>query len=278
LARARVPCHGSNIMKRQAFGSGWILLACAVASTGCFGTTQEDVKLAKAEYGLANDAFAHAKYREALDHVEKALDADEDNAEAAYLGALTHLVFCAQDEDSPDCRLAEAERYARIAVAKDDKMRDAVNALGVILVHEGRPLEAVKVLEPLSKDMLYLSPEKAWGNLGWAYLEAGDLDEAIPALQRSVAAQPLFCVGHYRLGLAYEKKGDYTAAEKSFSRAVSIEEGNCDRLQVAYWARARVASKLGKLAEVRQDLEQCRKLASATDTGKKCTTKLRKLQ
>lgn len=255
-----------------------VAVASVACTTGCLGTTQEDVKLAKAEYGLANDAFTRGSYREALDHVEKAVEADEDNADAAYLGALTYLVFCANDESSPDCRLAEAERYARKAVAADENLRDAKNALGVILVHQGRPDEAVKILEPLSKDMLYRSPEKAWGNLGWAHLEAGNLEEAIPALQRSVAAQPLFCVGHYRLGLAYEKKGDYTSAEQAFSRAVSIEEGSCNRLQVAYWARSRVASKLGKLAEVRQDLEQCRKLASSTDTGKKCATHLRKLQ
>lgn len=270
------------MQRSEAWSKAWCsrmgLVACAALSVGCFGSTQEDVKLAKAEYGLANDAFTRGSYREALDHIEKAVEVDTENADAAYLGALTHLVFCAQDEDSPDCRLPEAERYARLAIQADENMRDAVNALGVILVHQGRPLEAIEVLEPLSKDMLYLSPEKAWGNLGWAYLEAGNLDEAVPALQRSVAAQPLFCVGHYRLGLAYEKKKDYTSAEQSFSRAVSIEEGSCDRLQVAYWARARVASKLGKLAEVRQDLEQCRKLASSSDTGKKCTTRLRKLQ
>jgi type IV pilus assembly protein PilF len=249
--------------------------AVALGSAGCVGATQEDVNVAVAEYGLANDAFMRQSYREALDHIEKALDADENNADAAYLGALTYLVFCANDASSPDCRYDDAEKLARRAVEADPNQRDAKNALGVILVHQGRPAEAVKVLEPLAQDILYRSPEKAWGNLGWAYLEANNLEKAIPALQRSVAAQPLFCVGHYRLGLAHEKKGDFTAAERSLSRALAIEEGDCGKLQVAFWARARIWDKLGKVAERKQDLEQCRKLASNSDTGKKCTSRLR---
>jgi type IV pilus assembly protein PilF len=251
----------------------WLAL---VMLSGCAltGPGPEDVKMAQAEYGLANDAFQRGQYRMALEHVENALDHDDQNADAAYLGAMVMLVFCANDETSPDCRYEAAERFARKAVATDSEMRDAKNALGVILVHQGRHAEAIEVLEPLAKDMLYRSPEKAWGNLGWAYLEADRLDEAIPALKRAVAAQPLFCVGHYRLGLAYEKKREYAAARQAFTRAVSIEEGQCGRLQVAFWARARVANALGQAASVRKDLEKCRDLAKLTDVGKKCSARL----
>jgi Tfp pilus assembly protein PilF len=144
----------------------------------------------------------------------------------------------------------------------------------VVLVHEKRPDEATEVLEPLAHDMLYRSPEKAWGNLGWAYLEAGQADKAIPALKRAIAAQPLFCVGHYRLGLAYEQKGEYAAARQSFTRALSIEEGQCRRLQDAFWARARVQEKLGLRAEVAEDLQRCKELARSTAVGKSCARRL----
>ncbi len=234
----------------------------------------DDVRVAQAEYGLAGDAFHRGRYREALEHVEKALDLDEANADAAYLGAMVMLVFCADDEQSPDCRYDEAERYLRAALEANPKMRDATNALGVALVHRDQPLEAIEVLKPLARDMLYRSPEKAWGNLGWAYLEAGQHDKAIPALKRAVAAQPLFCVGHYRLGLAYEKKGEHVAARQSLTRAVGIEEGQSSRLQAAFWARARVQEKLGLRAEVRQDLQRCSELARTTEVGMACTRRL----
>ncbi len=255
-----------------------LAIALCVAGPGCMGQSEEDIKVAQAEYGLANDAFGRGAYREALDHVEKAIETDESNVDAAYLGAMIHLVFCANDETSPDCRYDDAERYVRLALEHDPEMRDAVNALGVILVHQGRPAEAVAVLEPLSKDMLYRSPEKAWGNLGWAYLEAGEIDKAIPALKRAIAAQPLFCVGHYRLGLAYEKQREYAAARQAFSRALSIEEGACGRLQAAYQARARVAMRLGMAAQTRQDLERCRELAAITPIGQACARELQTMQ
>ncbi len=234
----------------------------------------DDVRVANAEYGLAGDAFHRGRYREALQHVEKALDRNEANADAAYLGAMVMLVFCADDDKSPDCRYDEAERYLRAALKSEPEMRDAKNALGVVLVHRSRPKEAVEVLEPLARDMLYRSPEKAWGNLGWAYLRAGQHDKAIPALKRAVAAQPLFCVGHYRLGLAYEKKGEHAAARQSLTRALGIEEGQCSRLQEAFWARARVQKKLGLLAELRQDLQRCSELAPRTQVGRTCKRQL----
>jgi Tfp pilus assembly protein PilF len=251
------------------------MLAAALVLSACSsGPSAEDAKLAQAEYDLAADAFHRGRLRESLDHVEKSIEVDEDNADAHYLGAMVLLSFCAQDVSSPDCRFDEAERYMRGALKADPEMRDAKNALGVILVHQKRPREAITVLEPLSRDILYRSPEKAWGNLGWAYLERGRVDDAIAALKRAVAAQPLFCVGHYRLGLAYEKKREYAAARQALTRAVTIQEGGCDRLQAAYWARARVLQRLGRTAEVRKDLKRCRDLTLDTEEGRACAARL----
>jgi type IV pilus assembly protein PilF len=230
------------------------------------------------EYDLARDAFQAGRHREALQHVEKALEIDSQNAEAAYLGAVVLLVFCAQDAQSSDCRFNEAEAYARKALDANPDYREAKNTLGVILVHERRYDDAIAVLRPLANDILYGSPEKSWGNLGWAYLEKGSADEAVDALQRAVAAQPLFCVGHYRLGLAYEKKGDLTAAGESLARAVGTEAPECQKMQDAYDALARVALKQGHRDDAKAHLEKCRDLASATPVGKQCAVTLGTLE
>ncbi|MFO0756850.1 MAG: tetratricopeptide repeat protein [Byssovorax sp.] len=213
-----------------------------------------------------------------MEHVEKALALNEDNADAAYLGALVLLQFCAVDEQSSDCRFNEAEKYARKALDAMPDHRDAKNALGVILIHQKRYDDAIAVLKPLAGDILYGSPEKSWGNLGWAYLEKGSTDEAIEALRRAIAAQPLFCVGNYRLGLAYEKKSELALAREAYSKAIDTDRPECKRLQDAWSARARVLVKQGLKDEARADLEKCRELSSATPVGQRCAAQLQTYQ
>jgi len=258
-----------------------LLLGCLFGgpTLGCFAreADPEAQKRGQAEYELALDAFKRSSMREALAHTKTALQFDDQNAETAYLGALVMLVFCADDAASPDCRYSEAEQYARRALELDPQMRDARNTLGVVLIHEGQAKAAAEVLEPLAQDMLYRSPEKAWGNLGWAYLEAGRLPEAVTALQRSVAAQPLFCVGHFRLGRALEKQKELVAARQAYGRAVSIEEGSCQRLQEAYLGRGRVALALGEGEPARSDLTRCQELAPTSAAGRECGAVLRSL-
>lgn len=258
-------------------------VALAKAAVGCgAGRSQIGAQSADqqsvAEYDLGRDSFQNGRLREALDHVEKALKLDDENADAAHLGAIVLLGFCSHDERSSDCRYPDAERYARRAVAANAELRDARNTLGVILVHEKKLDEAIATLKPLANDILYNSPEKAWGNLGLAYLERGNADEAIDALGRAVAAQPLFCVGQYRLGLAFEKKGELSAARDAFTKALETDHPDCHRLQEAYDARARVGGKLGQRDEARADLERCRDIASSTPVGKRCAAALGAVQ
>lgn len=229
---------------------------------------------ARAEYDLGREAFEGGRLREALGHVQASLRIDETNPDAHYLGAVILLAFCAADETSSDCRFEEAERHLRAALDAAPDMRDAKNALGVILVHRKKYDEAVAVLKPLAEDILYGSPEQAWGNLGWAYLSRGSVDEAIDALRRSLAAQPMFCVGNYRLGLAYEKKGELELAREAFTKALETDKPQCQKLQEGFAARARVAAKLGQQDQAREDLERCRDVAPATVTGKRCVAEL----
>jgi Tfp pilus assembly protein PilF len=230
------------------------------------------------EYDLARDAFQGNRFREALDHVQKSLKLNEDNADAAYLGSMILFQFCAIDEHSSDCRFNEAEHFAREALRASPDHRDAKNALGVILIHEKRFDDAIAVLKPLADDILYNTPEKAWGNLGWAYLERGSVDEAIDALRRSVAAQPLFCVGNFRLGLAFEKKGDLPLAREALSKAVDTDRPECKRLQDAWSARARVLAKQGAKDDARADLQKCSELSATTPVGLRCKADLQTYQ
>jgi Tfp pilus assembly protein PilF len=270
-------------LMRAGTSVGGLVAACAAlgAASGSVGCAAPSDGVADpksvAVYDVARDEFGKGNLREALAKVNEALEADSDNADAAYLGAIIHLAFCAKDEQSSDCRFPEAEKFARHALDSSPEMRDAKNVLGVILVHEKRYDDAIAVLKPLTEDILYPSPEKSWGNLGWAYLEKGQTNEAIDALLRAVASQPAFCVGNYRLGVAYHKAGDLKASREALTRALETDRPGCKTLQDALLLRGQVAAQLKDLDAARADFDKCSELSKATLSGERCLAELKVL-
>lgn len=255
---------------------GLLSFACTQSSNNGM-PAQDPERQSVAEHDLAADLWLRRNEpRLALGHALKATELNEGNAEAAHLVALLYLDFCRRS--ATECRLPEAARYAKMAVAAKKDFREAQNTFGVILVHQKKYDEAIAVLRPLAEDILYQTPENAWGNLGWAYLEKGELDPAIEALRRSVAAQPGFCVGNYRLGLAYERKQSPAAAVEAFTRAVDTDHPSCKGLQDAYAGRARGLMRLGREGDARPDLERCVQLDKTTSAGRECGALLGKLK
>lgn len=252
-----------------------LLVACAGGSTG--EGAKDPVRMSESEYDVARDLWLRrSSPRQALDHALKAVELNEENADAAHLVALIYMDFCSRN--SGECRLPEAEKHARLALAAKGDYREATNTLGVILIHQKRYAEAIKVLKPLTQDILYETPENAWGNLGWAELEAGATDAAVESLRRSVAAQPLFCVGLYRLGLAYERRREDALAAETLTRALETPAPGCNGLQDAFAVRARVEQRLGNADSARADLERCAELSRKTETGKECSSMLQKFR
>ena len=264
---------GQKSFGQRSFGQKWcsslalVVLACSSPQTP--GAVHNDEGQSIAEYDIARDLWLNrGQTREALDHVLRAIALDDENADAQHLAALIYLDFCQQT--SEPCRLPEAEKHARAALELKDDFREARNTLGVTLIHEQRYADAIAVLTPLAEDMLHRTPENAWGNIGWAHLLAGSLPEAIDALKRSVAAQPDFCVGHYRLGQAYERTGDSAGALESYTRSLQAAGGRCQGLQEAYAGRARLLTALNRAAEAQSDLQTCVRLDKRTDAGREC--------
>lgn len=256
--------------------SCWVIgVGIALAmGTGCAGfskkPTGDPVKMSKSETDLAADLWQRlGQTREALDHALKAVELDDENADAAHLVALLYLDFC-RTSAIGECRLKEAEKHARRAISRKDNFLEAQNTLAVILIHEERYPEAIKILLPITEDILYGTPEIAWGNLGWAYLGMGDHNKAIPALRRAVAAQPLFCVGSFRLGVAYHRTGAMESAVEALNRALETDAPGCSSMQDAYFERAQVNRALGAVSNTRADLDRCVDLSKSSPTGRKC--------
>lgn len=248
-------------------------------ATGANGAPVDPERQSEAEYDVARDYFFKGQPRLALDHDRKAVELDDQNAKALYFASAIHLFFCSGKLDlrDPDCRLTDAETYARRALNVEPTFREAKNTLGQILILEKRYPEAIAVLAPLTKDPAFESSYLAWGNLGWAQVLAGQTDQGIESLKNSIT-EPRFCVGHYRLGVAYARKGDLAAAEQSLTNALAVDAPECKALQDAWQARADVRTRLGKLPEARADYERCRDISAETLTGKSCVEALARTQ
>lgn len=258
--------------------AGALLLAVAACGGGKGAQqpgAQSVERQSEAEYDVARDMFQKGQPRGALDHARKAIELNEENDKAHYLVAAIHLSFCTTNQgfDAPDCRLSEVERYARSALKANPQFRDATNLLGQVLINQKRYKDAIAVLEPLTRDPAYVHPYYAWGNLGWAQVLDGQVDAGIVSLQNAVT-EPRFCVGHYRLGVAFEKKGDLARAEDALSRALTVPDPQCENLQDAWEARGRVRLRQGRAGEARQDYERCREISADTVTGKSCVRQL----
>ncbi len=227
----------------------------------------------ESEYDLAVDTYHKQDYRQALDHVLKAVELNDENAKAAKFAAELYVLFCDKGEDlsGPDCHINLAEKLARQAVKADEKFNDAKNTLASIFILEKKYKEAIEIYSAIVKDPTYETMYLAWGNLGWAQVQAGQLDEGIRSL-KNATTEPRFCVGFYRLGVAYEKKGENQAALASYTQALGNEA--CQKLQDGFAGRARVELSLGKAQDARADLEKCKEIAAESKAGKACSKEL----
>jgi tetratricopeptide (TPR) repeat protein len=117
-------------------------------------------------------------------------------------------------------------------------VRDATSSLGLALINEGEAGRAEKLFErQLAADAGYA---EAHFGLGRALLEQSKLDGAIAALQRALQLDSRIRA-HYRLGIAYQQKGDAGTALMMLRQFLSYSpEG-----RAADDARKRVAALSG---------------------------------
>lgn len=244
------------------------VLSCSAPQARA-GASRSPESQSIAEYDIARDLWlTRGQRRQALKHVLHAIELDDENADAEHLAALIFLDFC--EKSKSECQLGNVEGHARRALVLNAEFLEARNTLGVALIHLERPGEAVEVLRPLAENILYKTPENAWGNLGWAYLKLKQPRQAVDALTRSVTAQPQFCVGFFRLGLAHEALSSYQDAQSAYTRALEAAEGRCQGLQDAYVGRARVLIALQQPKAAVSDLKTCMQLDPNTDAGREC--------
>ncbi len=204
----------------------------------------------------------------------QAIETDEHNVKAHLLLANLFLVH---REDNPKNYDEKAEAHFRKALeiqagdhaSQESLGSEAHNGLGVLYIHQQRYAEAVKELDAAVADLFNRDAYMAWGNLGWAYLELGQNDRAVDALSRAVKLRRDFCVGHFRLGKAYQALREHAKAEQALTSALEADP-RCETFQDAWHLRGEARMSLGNRDDARADFERCVELQPKSDAGKAC--------
>jgi tetratricopeptide (TPR) repeat protein len=239
------------------------LLACACGSE----ISDQDRKRSSRYYQAAHIAWLEEHDNlAAIRHLSRSLEANPDNDSAHYLLGTIRLGRGEFDQAEPHLRKAVELRGKDRPASR----AEALNSLGVLLIHTGHVEEAISALTESSEEVLNREPWLAMGNLGWAYIEKGDYDKAIEVLRRALFDQPLFCVGMYRLGQAYYQKGEYESAEAQLKSAIGVEEAGCDKIQEAHHLLGMTYLRLGREEEAIDAFERCHEIDPTSELGVGC--------
>jgi tetratricopeptide (TPR) repeat protein/peroxiredoxin len=142
-----------------------------------------------------------------------ALRDDPSSAEALYgLGS----VYLKQEKTS--AARENFERATRLQASYPDTLANAWNNLGLLATREGRTAAAI----PYFVEALKLNPDHliALENLGNAYRQQKNWDEARTVLERAAAVAPQDAEANYSLGMVFAQLNDTDRAYEYLQRAL----------------------------------------------------------
>jgi tetratricopeptide (TPR) repeat protein len=159
--------------------------------------------------------FQRGYFDQAEESFRLALSADPASAEALYgLGS----VYLNQG-NAVEARLS-FERTTKLNPTYPDTLPNAWNNLGLLATKEGRTAEAI----PYFEEALRLSPDHliALDNLGNAYRQLQQWEQARKVLERAVVVAPQDAEANYSLGMVCAQMDDSDRAYEYLRRALKI--------------------------------------------------------
>lgn len=221
-----------------------ILVACAGGSV-TRGQNEFDThyKLGVAHYSKGDLGAAYVEF-------QKAIKEDSRHKESLnYLGNLSARFD----------KYEEAETYYRRAIAVDRHYSEALNNLGALYLDMQKWDEAITYFEKALQNPIYETPEKAYTNLGFAYLKKEDYISAQDSIKRALMRKRNFPRAIFVQGLVFVKLHEDDAAIESFLKIIDVMPRHVE----AHWELAKAYVRTGEREKAIQHFQ------IVADTGEK---------
>lgn len=212
---------------------------------GCAGKTVEDKQRAQLHLQMGNGHLNKGNYPGALGEYLKAEDLDPESAIIQNQVGLAYFM-----RGRPDL----AEKHFSRAIELDGRFTEARNNYGRALIENKKFPEAIKQLKRASKDLLYGEPERTYANLGLAYFQTGDFDNAEKQFLESLKLRKDNCLALSYYGRSLYELSSYEKAAESLDRAMKTCKAL--KLEDPYYFSAMSYMKLGKREEAAARLEE----------------------
>lgn len=231
----------------------------ALLVSGCAHISEKDREQAQIHYDLAVQNLVKEP-QSAFKETEDALKLNPELADAWHVrGILLHQAFGRLDE--------ALTAYMKALELKPDFSEARLN-LGNLYLDMKRYDDAIAQYEKALNNVMFREPDKAHGNMGWAYYKKGDVPQALDHLKASVTMNPKYCLGHLKLGQLYEEQQNTDESCKYFGRY----REHCPDRADAWQYDGLCHAKKGELVEAQKSFDTCIEKATTDDQKDLCRT------
>jgi len=159
-------------------------------------------------------------YIEALKSAHQAEECKPDDPELYYV---IGLIYFKRD------KTYESIDAFRKSLDIDPSYTRSMMALGAVYLSLQRYDEAVEQFERAADDDFFERPWEAYNNLGWTYMQKGNLAMAEVNLERALKQNPNYCPAYTNLGELHARKDRTREAIQSYRKAISLCPGSYAR-------------------------------------------------
>jgi Tfp pilus assembly protein PilF len=226
----------------------WILPLCFMILSGCMGVHRQGVQAdsASAHYTRALQYLSIGAGEQAIKELNDAVKLEPTNAEFHNM-----LAFAYHYEGRYQFALTH---YAKALELSPGYAEAHVN-LAALYLDLGRWDDAVAQGREALKITTYQNPEKAYNNIGLAYMRKGDMISARRAFRDALAFHDNFPEAHHNLGTIYFQQGQVEDAIREFRDALRLRPNYPEaliNLGVAYLERGSTAEATVQFQKVIQ--------------------------